>query len=64
ALSSRIVIEQAKGILAERWNTDLDTAFDALRHHARAHQHPLTKLCQKLIDGSLDTTAVQRPDTS
>ncbi len=61
ALSSRIVIEQAKGVLAERWNTDLDTAFDALRRHARAHQFPLTRMCQQLIDGALDTTAIQRP---
>lgn len=61
ALSSRIVIEQAKGVLAERWNTDLDTAFDALRRHARAHQLPLTRMCQQVIDGALDTTAIQRP---
>ncbi|MFI9231673.1 ANTAR domain-containing protein [Streptomyces rimosus] len=61
ALSSRIVIEQAKGILTERWNTDLDTAFYALRQHARTHQHKLTTLCQQLIDGTLDTTAIRRP---
>ncbi|MEU7162110.1 GAF and ANTAR domain-containing protein [Streptomyces chrestomyceticus] len=61
ALSSRIVIEQAKGILAERWNTDFDTAFDALRRHARAHQLRLTQLCQQVTDGTLDTTTVQRP---
>ncbi|MFI2242138.1 ANTAR domain-containing protein [Streptomyces chrestomyceticus] len=60
ALSSRIVIEQAKGMLAERWHTDLDEAFDALRRHARRHQHPLTTLCQQLIDGTLDTSAIQR----
>ncbi|MEU7186638.1 ANTAR domain-containing protein [Streptomyces sp. NPDC045369] len=61
ALSSRIVIEQAKGILAERWNTDFDTAFDALRRHARAHHLPLTQLCRQVTDGTLDTTAIQRP---
>ncbi|MFH9423275.1 ANTAR domain-containing protein [Streptomyces sp. NPDC017529] len=61
ALSSRIVIEQAKGILSERWSTDLDTAFDALRHHARAHQLTLTNVCKQLIDGTLDTADIQRP---
>ncbi|WP_030020166.1 GAF and ANTAR domain-containing protein [Streptomyces monomycini] len=61
ALSSRIVIEQAKGILAERWNTDLDVAFDALRGHARAHQLRLTELCQQVTDGTLDTTTIEHP---
>lgn len=61
ALTSRISIEQAKGILAERWNITLDDAFDALRRHARAHRQPLTALCQQLIDGSLDTSIIQRP---
>lgn len=61
ALSSRIAIEQAKGILAERWQATLDEAFDALRHHARAHQQSLAQLCGQLIDGSIDSSAVQRP---
>ncbi|MEV0275221.1 GAF and ANTAR domain-containing protein [Streptomyces sp. NPDC050610] len=61
ALSSRICVEQAKGILAERRHTDLDGAFDALRRHARAHRMPLTELCRQLIDGTLDISAVQHP---
>ncbi|MFI7320248.1 ANTAR domain-containing protein [Streptomyces venezuelae] len=61
ALTSRICIEQAKGMLAERWAISLDDAFDALRGHARSHQQPLTALCQQLIDGSLDTSTIQRP---
>ncbi|MEV7190528.1 GAF and ANTAR domain-containing protein [Streptomyces sp. NPDC093510] len=61
ALSSRIVIEQAKGILAERWHATPDEAFDALRQHARSHQQALTTLCRELIDGSLDSSSIQRP---
>ncbi|MFG2647831.1 GAF domain-containing protein [Streptomyces sp. NPDC048436] len=59
ALTSRIVIEQVKGILAERWNTSVDDAFDALRRHARSHQLGLTQLCRQLIDGDIDTDAIQ-----
>ncbi|MFI0240484.1 GAF and ANTAR domain-containing protein [Streptomyces sp. NPDC016845] len=61
ALSSRIVIEQAKGILAERWRTTPDQAFEALRRHARANRTSLTMLCRGLIDNTLDTSAIQRP---
>ncbi|GAA3087943.1 GAF and ANTAR domain-containing protein [Streptomyces rectiviolaceus] len=60
ALSSRIVIEQAKGILAERWHSTLDEAFDALRQHARAHRQTLAGLCQQLIDGSLESSVIRR----
>ncbi|WP_169317498.1 GAF domain-containing protein, partial [Actinacidiphila oryziradicis] len=36
ALTSRIVLEQAKGILAERWHVSVDDAFAAFRGYARA----------------------------
>ncbi len=61
ALTSRIVIEQAKGILAERWNTGVDEAFDALRRYARSQQLGLSQVCRLLIEGRLDTEAVPRP---
>ncbi|CAM5693615.1 GAF and ANTAR domain-containing protein [Streptomyces fumanus] len=60
ALSSRIVIEQAKGILAERWDTGVDEAFAALRRYARAHRTGLSALAQRLIDGELDSDALRR----
>ncbi|MFF1379522.1 GAF and ANTAR domain-containing protein [Streptomyces sp. NPDC058308] len=61
ALTSRVVIEQAKGILAERWNTSVDDAFDALRRYARSHQLGLSPLSRQLVDGRLDTEALRRP---
>jgi GAF domain-containing protein len=60
ALNTRIVIEQAKGILAERWRTSIDDAFTILRSHARSHRLRLTDLAGQVIDGTLDTAAVLR----
>ncbi|MEE4545964.1 GAF and ANTAR domain-containing protein [Streptomyces sp. V4-01] len=67
ALNTRIVIEQAKGILAERWNAGVDSAFSSLRAYARAHQLRITDLAYAVIDGRLDTTLIPAPsavDTS
>jgi len=61
ALNTRIVIEQAKGILAERWYTGVDQAFTGLRAYARAHQLRITDLSHAVIDGRLDTMLIPRP---
>lgn len=58
ALTSRIVVEQAKGILAERHGIDLDTAFSALRAHARAHNQRLADLARHIIDDPGDATVL------
>jgi AmiR/NasT family two-component response regulator len=50
ALQSRIVIEQAKGILAARYDVDLQTAFEALRRGARSHHLKLRELAQTVVD--------------
>jgi AmiR/NasT family two-component response regulator len=49
ALDSRVVIEQAKGVLAARHEIDLQTAFDVLRRGARSHQLKLRDLAQRVI---------------
>jgi GAF domain-containing protein len=52
ALNSRVMIEQAKGILAERLQITPDEAFLMLRHYARDHNHPLTLLAGDVIRGT------------
>ncbi|MDF3145928.1 GAF and ANTAR domain-containing protein, partial [Streptomyces sp. T21Q-yed] len=49
ALSSRVRIEQAKGMLAERWNTAADHAFVAMRQYARRHRLPLDRVATAVI---------------
>jgi transcriptional regulator with GAF, ATPase, and Fis domain len=61
ALNTRILIEQAKGVLAERLNISVDDAFTALRGYARAGNHKLRDLANGVIDGSLDITALPPP---
>nr|WP_116212632.1 GAF and ANTAR domain-containing protein [Streptomyces olivoreticuli] len=58
ALHSRVVIEQAKGVLAERWQVGLDEAFESLRNYARPRQLRLVDLAQEVVQGSLDTDLI------
>jgi len=53
ALNSRIVVEQAKGIVAERLKVDMDTAFGMIRSHARRQGTRLSAVAEALVGGSL-----------
>ena len=53
ALNSRIVIEQAKGVIAERQRLDMEQAFACLRAHARNHNRRLADVARDVIDGTL-----------
>jgi transcriptional regulator with GAF, ATPase, and Fis domain len=52
ALNSRVIIEQAKGKLAERLGLDMDQAFSLLRDFARTRNRRLSDLAQAFIDGT------------
>ena len=58
ALTSRVMIEQAKGILAERLRITPDQAFAVLRQFSRNHNRPLTALAGDVINGTAAITAV------
>jgi GAF domain-containing protein len=57
ALTSRILIEQAKGVVFERAGIDMAEAFSRLRAYARDHNIRLTDVAQAAIDGTLDPHA-------
>jgi hypothetical protein len=48
ALDSRVTIEQAKGVLAERFGLEPDQAFDVLRRSARSNRVPLRDLAERV----------------
>jgi GAF domain-containing protein len=50
ALDSRVVIEQAKGVLAERLGFDMDTAFSTLRDAARRANRRLSDVARDVVD--------------
>lgn len=63
ALDSRVAIEQAKGMLAERANVDMDEAFAMLRTYSRSAQRHLTDVATQLVNGTMavDHVAAGRP---
>ena len=50
ALDSRVVIEQAKGIISHRDNVDMDEAFRRLRERARNAGRLLSDLARETVD--------------
>jgi AmiR/NasT family two-component response regulator len=52
ALNSRVIIEQAKGKLAERLGVDMDQAFSLLRDRARTSNRRLSDLARAFVDGT------------
>jgi transcriptional regulator with GAF, ATPase, and Fis domain len=60
ALNSRVVIEQAKGVLAERRRISVDAAFALLRGHARNHNLRLSDVARDVAEGSTTASELLR----
>lgn len=51
ALDSRVIIEQAKGLLVGKTDLDMDQAFARIRAYARSHNRKLSEVAGGLVDG-------------
>jgi transcriptional regulator with GAF, ATPase, and Fis domain len=60
ALNSRVLVEQAKGVVSERLQIGMPEAFEAMRAHARRHHERLSDVALGVIEGSVDTTQFAR----
>ena len=58
ALDSRIAVEQAKGVIAQHANLDMDHAFAALRQYARSHNRRLVDVAHGVADRSIPTNVI------
>jgi GAF domain-containing protein len=58
ALNTRVVIEQAKGVVSEYAGIDMGAAFEALRKYAREHQVRLSTVAQSVARRDLAPSAV------
>jgi AmiR/NasT family two-component response regulator len=60
ALESRIVIEQAKGVLAERYFLIPDQAFEAMRRAARSSGRRIHEVAREVVASTRTPTSVVR----
>ncbi len=58
ALTSRIAIEQAKGMIAEHNHVDMDEAFARLRAYSRNHNRRLTEVAEAVVAGTTDVRSI------
>jgi GAF domain-containing protein len=61
ALNSRVIIEQAKGMIAEYLTMTADDAFTPLRNYARYHNRKLSEVASDVVDRRIPSAALGRP---
>ena len=59
ALESRVIIEQAKGVIAQQDQVDVAEAFEILRHHSRSTNTRLIDIARAVVNGEL---VIRLPD--
>jgi transcriptional regulator with GAF, ATPase, and Fis domain len=64
ALESRVVIEQAKGIVGEHNQISVDDAFRLLRGYARSHNCLLGQVAKDIIIGKLASDMLTEPTSA
>lgn len=60
ALSSRLVIEQAKGVLSERKKVPIEVVFTGLRRYSRERNLKLAELARAVVRGDVDVEVERR----
>jgi GAF domain-containing protein len=61
ALDSRILIEQAKGMIAESLSIDMDDAFTVLRGHARNNNLTIRSVAEQISNRAINIGKLSRP---
>ena len=61
ALNSRVIIEQAKGMIAEYLEMSVDNAFAVLRKYARHHNRKLSEVAGDVVDRRVPRAALGQP---
>lgn len=58
ALDSRVVVEQAKGVISQQLDLDMDRAFDVMRRYSRDHNRRLVDIAADIVDRTLLASAL------
>ena len=59
AFNARVILEQAKGVVAEAAKIDVDEAFTLIRAYARDQGLLLSEVAKQLIDRDLDVDVIR-----
>ena len=59
ALSSRVAIEQAKGVLLARERMPVEAGFELMRSYSRLHRVSMRRVAQRVIDGELSAAQLR-----
>jgi GAF domain-containing protein len=63
ALNSRVIIEQAKGVLAQHGGLTMSAAFERLRSHSRNRNQRISEVARRIVEGDLELSALDTPRT-